>query len=215
MWLGEAVVDRAGLGTAGDQAAVFEDGHVGGDAGLGAAEFGGQVGDAPFAVLEGEQNGQPGRLGQGAEERGGLLCGRGGWSGRGGLCSALLAGPDTSGACSIARTWMSGRSSVVSSVVPRRVGCIGLPGAEAWYHVVTCRKRNSPLTAADLITIRPRAFSAAAGCLSLAFPRRPPAASRACPHLGARPARTGLRARGRGSVPVTVRIPGHGQETTI
>jgi hypothetical protein len=61
--LGEAVVDRAVPGAAGDQAAVFEDSDVGGDGGLGAAEVGGQVGDALFAVLEGEQDGQPAGLG--------------------------------------------------------------------------------------------------------------------------------------------------------
>jgi hypothetical protein len=63
MRLDEAVADRAALGTAGDQAAVLDDGHVGRDAGLGAAESGGQVSDAPFAVLEDEQDGQPGGLG--------------------------------------------------------------------------------------------------------------------------------------------------------
>jgi hypothetical protein len=57
MRLGGAVVDRAGLGAAGDQAAAFEDCDVGGYGGLGRAELGGQVGDALFAVLEGEQDG--------------------------------------------------------------------------------------------------------------------------------------------------------------
>src|SRR6184192_4343623 len=71
MRLGKAVVDRAALGAAGDQAAVLGDGDGGGDGGQGAAEVGGQVGDALFAMLEGEQDGQPGGLGQGAEQRDG------------------------------------------------------------------------------------------------------------------------------------------------
>jgi osmotically-inducible protein OsmY len=57
--------------------------------------------------------------------------------------------------------------------------------------------RNSSLIAADLITVRPRIFFTAARRLSRAFPPRPPAASRACPHLAARPRGAG-RARGCG-----------------
>ena len=39
---------------------------------MGAAELGGQVGDALFAGLQGEQDGQPGGVGQDAEQAGGL-----------------------------------------------------------------------------------------------------------------------------------------------
>jgi hypothetical protein len=45
---------------------------------------------------------------------------------------------------------------------------------------------NPALTAIDSITVRPRTFSAAAGRLSPACPRRPPVTSCACPHLAAR-----------------------------
>ena len=70
--LGEAVVDGAALRPAGDQAGMLEPGQVRGDVGLGAAELGGQVGDALFPGLQGEQDGQPGGAGQDAEQAGGL-----------------------------------------------------------------------------------------------------------------------------------------------
>ena len=70
--LGEAVVDGAALGPAGDQAGFLQLDQVGGDVGLGAAELGGQVGDALFAGLQGEQDGQPGGVGQDAEQGGRL-----------------------------------------------------------------------------------------------------------------------------------------------
>jgi hypothetical protein len=41
------------LRPAGDQAGFFEDGQVGRDVGLGAAELGGEVDDAPFPGLQG------------------------------------------------------------------------------------------------------------------------------------------------------------------
>ena len=50
---------------------------MGGDVGLGAAEPGGQVGDALFSGLQGEQDRQPGGVGQVAEQAGGLPGGRG------------------------------------------------------------------------------------------------------------------------------------------
>ena len=53
--LGEFVVDGTALCPAGDQAGLLELGQVGGDVGLGAAELGGQVGDALFSGLQGEQ----------------------------------------------------------------------------------------------------------------------------------------------------------------
>jgi len=45
---------------------------VGGDVGLGAAELGGQISDALFPGLQGEQDGQPGGVGQDTEQAGGL-----------------------------------------------------------------------------------------------------------------------------------------------
>jgi len=71
--LGEAVVDGTAFRLpAGDQAGLLEPGQVGGDVGLGAAEPGGQIGDALFRGLQGEQDGQPGGVGQDAEQAGGL-----------------------------------------------------------------------------------------------------------------------------------------------
>src|SRR5260370_42042850 len=73
--LGEAVVDGAALRPAGDQAGLLEPGQGGGGVGLGAAELGGQVGGALFSGLQGEQDGQPGGVGQEAEQAGGLAGG--------------------------------------------------------------------------------------------------------------------------------------------
>ena len=50
---------------------------MGRDVGLGAAELAGQIGDALFPGLQGEQDGQPGGVGQLAEQAGGLPGGRG------------------------------------------------------------------------------------------------------------------------------------------
>src|SRR5271166_5789052 len=74
--LGEAVVDGAALRPAGDQAGLLEPGQVGGDVGLGAAELGRQFDDALFSVLQGQQDGQPGGVGQDTEQAGGLPGGR-------------------------------------------------------------------------------------------------------------------------------------------
>ncbi len=74
--LAEAVVDGAALRPAGDQAGLLEPGQVGGDVGLGAAELGGQFGDALFSVLQGQQDGQPGGVSQDTEQAGGLPGGR-------------------------------------------------------------------------------------------------------------------------------------------
>ncbi len=73
---GEAVVDRAAVRTAVDQVGLFQDGQVGGDVGLGAAELGGQVDDAVLPGLQGEQDGQPSGIGRGAEQLGGQALGR-------------------------------------------------------------------------------------------------------------------------------------------
>jgi len=73
--------------------------------------------------------------------------------------------------------------------------------------------RNSSLTAAELITVRPRTFPAAAGRLSRARPRRPPATSRTCPHLAARPRGAG-RARACGHGPGGQYLILHGYEAT-
>lgn len=54
--LGEAVVDGAALCPAGNQAGLPEPDQVGGDVGLGAAQLGGEAGDALFPGLQGEQD---------------------------------------------------------------------------------------------------------------------------------------------------------------
>jgi hypothetical protein len=43
-----------------DQAGLVQPGQVGGDVGLGAAEFGGEIDDALFPGLQGEQDGRVG-----------------------------------------------------------------------------------------------------------------------------------------------------------